>query len=156
MDIEYRKKWDAYVSKIEMLESNNNADIIYWDVKYGIPMVSNRDYIYCREFKGQTHNFRLFLNINLNPEVCENDEDYIVILSKTYENGKELVPVHKSKVRVDGFKQFMVLKKTASGTMLYMHRYLPRQNVRVLAVSFAIEKSTYLVSTGLAEKFLPL
>lgn len=105
MDIEYRKKWDAYVSKIEMLESNNNADIIYWDVKYGIPMVSNRDYIYCREFK----------------EVCENDEDYIVILSKTYENGKELVPVHKSKVRVEGFKQFMVLKKTASGTMLYMH-----------------------------------
>jgi len=52
MDIEYRKKWDSYVAKIEMLESNNNTDIIYWDVKYGIPMVSNRDYIYCREFKG--------------------------------------------------------------------------------------------------------
>jgi hypothetical protein len=65
MDIEYRKKWDAYVAKIEMLESNNNSDIIYWDVKYGIPMVSNRDYIYCREFKGQTDNFPSFFKYQL-------------------------------------------------------------------------------------------
>ena len=47
--------------------------------------------------------------------------------------------MHKSKVRVEGFKQFMVLKKTASGTMLYMHRYLTRQSGVVLAVSFATE-----------------
>ena len=51
MDLDYRKKWDSYVGSIEKIEENNNLEIIYWDVKYGIPFVSNRDYVYCREFK---------------------------------------------------------------------------------------------------------
>ena len=53
MDLDYRKKWDSYVGSIEKIEENNNLEIIYWDVKYGIPFVSNRDYVYCREFKSK-------------------------------------------------------------------------------------------------------
>ena len=52
----------------------------------------------------------------------EEEDEYIVILSKTYDSGKELVPPHKNKVRVEGFKQFMVLKKSKNGTKIYMHR----------------------------------
>ena len=52
MDLDYRKQWDEYVGSIEKIEENNNLEIIYWDVKYGIPFVSNRDYVYCREMKG--------------------------------------------------------------------------------------------------------
>ena len=52
LNLDYRPKWDKYVGKIEKLEENNNLEIIYWDVKYGIPFVSNRDYIYCREMQG--------------------------------------------------------------------------------------------------------
>merc|ERR1711990_1334641 len=51
LDIDYRKTWDSYVGSIEKIEENNNLEIIYWDVKYGVPFVSNRDYVYCRELK---------------------------------------------------------------------------------------------------------
>ena len=52
MDLDYRKEWDSYVGSIEKINENNNPEIIYWDVKYGIPFISNRDYVYCREMKG--------------------------------------------------------------------------------------------------------
>ena len=52
MDLDYRKEWDSYVGCIEKINENNNPEIIYWDVKYGIPFISNRDYVYCREMKG--------------------------------------------------------------------------------------------------------
>lgn len=103
--MEYRPKWDKYVGKIEKLEENNNLEIIYWDVKYGIPFVSNRDYIYCREMQ----------------EMEEEGETFTVILSKTYESEKELVPAKKGKVRVVGFKQFMAVVKTKAGCKLYFH-----------------------------------
>ena len=54
------------MNKIEKIEENNNMEIIYWDVKYGIPFVSNRDYVYCRESKGKISNLTKMLGfINL-------------------------------------------------------------------------------------------
>merc|ERR1711990_441026 len=105
LDIDYRKTWDSYVGSIEKIEENNNLEIIYWDVKYGVPFVSNRDYVYCRELK----------------EMEEEGETFTVILSKTYESEKELVPAKKGKVRVVGFKQFMAVVKTEAGCKLYFH-----------------------------------
>jgi len=105
MDLDYRKKWDSYVGSIEKIEENNNLEIIYWDVKYGIPFVSNRDYVYCREFKS----------------VEEDNEVYHILLSKTYESEKELVAPKKGKIRVSGFKQFVAIQDTPKGCKMVMH-----------------------------------
>ena len=40
---------------------------------------------------------------------------YSVLLSKTYESEKELVPEKKGKVRVTGFKQFVAIVDTPKG-----------------------------------------
>jgi len=106
LDIDYRKTWDSYVGSIEKIEENNNLEIIYWDVKYGVPFVSNRDYVYCRELKEVEDEF---------------GTKYSVLLSKTYESEKELVPEKKGKVRVTGFKQFVAIVDTPKGCKMYMH-----------------------------------
>ena len=41
---------------------------------------------------------------------------YSVLLSKTYESEKELVPEKKGKVRVTGFKQFVAIVDTPKGS----------------------------------------
>jgi len=105
LNLEYRPKWDKYVAKIEKIEENNNLEIIYWDVKYGIPFISNRDYVYCREMQ----------------ELEDEGQKYTVILSKTHDSEKEIVPIKKGKVRVVGFKQFMAIVPTENGCKLYMH-----------------------------------
>ena len=43
---------------------------------------------------------------------------YSVLLSKTYESEKELVPEKKGKVRVTGFKQFVAIVDTPKGLIL--------------------------------------
>jgi len=105
MDLDYRKKWDSYVGSIEKIEENNNLEVIYWDVKYGIPFVSNRDYVYCREMK----------------DIEQDNETYHVLLSKTYESEKELVAPKKGKIRVNGFKQFVAVIDTPKGCKMMMH-----------------------------------
>jgi len=105
MDLDYRKQWDSYVGSIEKIEENNNLEIIYWDVKYGVPFVSNRDYVYCREMK----------------DIEEDGQTYHVLLSKTYESGKELVAAKKGKIRVSGFKQFVAIVDTPKGCKMVMH-----------------------------------
>lgn len=107
LDLDYRKQWDSYVGSIEKIEENNNLEVIYWDVKYGIPFVSNRDYVYCRELK------------DIKDEASE--ETYSVLLSKTYESETELVAPKKGKVRVVGFKQFVAIVDTPKGCKIMMH-----------------------------------
>ena len=122
LDLDYRKQWDSYVGSIEKIEENNNLEVIYWDVKYGIPFVSNRDYVYCRELKGlcyalyNLYSTRLvtqFYNLDIKDEASE--ETYSVLLSKTYESETELVAPKKGKVRVVGFKQFVAIVDTPKG-----------------------------------------
>lgn len=49
LDVEYRKKWDDTVLKLELVESNKeiDQDVIYWEMKWPT-MFSNRDYLFAR------------------------------------------------------------------------------------------------------------
>ena len=47
---------------------------------------------------------------------------YSVLLSKTYESEKELVPEKKGKVRVTGFKQFVAIVDTPKGSFSCSYR----------------------------------
>ena len=78
LDIDYRKTWDSYVGSIEKIEENNNLEIIYWDVKYGVPFVSNRDYVYCRELKGKNPKTRMvYLEASILANVFQNSPVYV-------------------------------------------------------------------------------
>ena len=48
----------------------------------------------------------------------EDGNEYSVLLSKTYETEKEIIPLKKGKVRVIGFKQFVAIVDTPKGRQL--------------------------------------
>lgn len=54
-------------------------------------------------------------------DIEEGDDTFTVLVSKTYESEKELVPIKKGKVRVVGYKQFMCIVKTEKGCKIYFH-----------------------------------
>jgi len=51
LDIDYRRKWDDTVLKLEIVESSkeDNLDVIYWEMKWPT-MFSNRDYLFARRY----------------------------------------------------------------------------------------------------------
>jgi len=65
LDIDYRKKWDDTVLKLEIIESDkkNSQDFIYWEMKWPT-MFSNRDYLFARR------------------HLVDKDQQSMVILSK--------------------------------------------------------------------------
>ena len=50
-------------------------------------------------------------------DIEEDGQTYHVLLSKTYESGKELVATKKGKIRVSGFKQFVVIIDKSKGKL---------------------------------------
>ncbi|XP_038058158.1 phosphatidylcholine transfer protein-like isoform X2 [Patiria miniata] len=92
-DLEYRKKWDGYVNKLEQFTEGGRQGI-YWRVNFPFPM-SSRDYVYIRE----TREFDI------------GGQHIWVILGRSAPFDSR--PPKSGVIRVDDFEQSMVI--TANG-----------------------------------------
>ena len=105
MDLEYRKRWDSYVAELREVETEMNNSVIYWNVNYPFPL-SKRDYSYIRECK-----------------MFQKDRKRTwVVLARSCKTSK--IPEKKKVVRVDDYKQFMILQEDGPNkTKSFMHYY---------------------------------
>lgn len=104
LDLEYRKKWDSYVSELYEREANG-MKVIYWDVAYPFPM-SHRDYVYKREYKELEHN----------------GQKVYAVMAKSVECSE--IPEKSGVIRVDDYKQSCVLTTDGKvGSKAFMRYY---------------------------------
>jgi len=100
MDLTYRKSWDSYVK--ELYEASDGDGVIYWNVNFPFPL-SNRDYTYIRECR-------------------QHDDNTYVILAEASPTSD--IPAKKNVVRVDEYKQFIVIQKIDdTKTKIFMHYF---------------------------------
>ncbi|XP_077996931.1 LOW QUALITY PROTEIN: phosphatidylcholine transfer protein-like [Glandiceps talaboti] len=104
MDLEYRKKWDGYVSELkEISEAGKNG--VYWRVHFPFPM-SKRDYVYMRQLR----------------EFDIDNNHVWAVLGKSEPFACE--PERSGVIRVDDFHQSLVLRSDGkNGTKAFMHYY---------------------------------
>lgn len=53
LDLEYRKKWDSHVIKLERVavDEETGSEVIYWATQFPLGVLYNRDYVYVRRFQ---------------------------------------------------------------------------------------------------------
>ncbi|KAM8974514.1 stAR-related lipid transfer protein 7, mitochondrial [Pelodytes ibericus] len=91
LDTEYRKKWDALVIKLEVVERDevSGSEIIHWVTHFPYPMYS-RDYVYVRKFD------------------VDHEKNVMVLVSRAVEH--PAVPESPNYVRVRNYQSQMVIR----------------------------------------------
>uniref|UniRef100_A0A8C5GYF8 StAR-related lipid transfer protein 7, mitochondrial n=1 Tax=Gouania willdenowi TaxID=441366 RepID=A0A8C5GYF8_GOUWI len=83
LDTEYRKKWDALVIKLEVVDRdvNTGSEIVHWATHFPYPMYS-RDYVYVRRYDVDVNNnlMTLISRAVLHPRVPES-QDFVRVHS---------------------------------------------------------------------------
>ncbi|KAM4532772.1 stAR-related lipid transfer protein 7, mitochondrial [Fundulus diaphanus] len=95
LDTEYRKKWDALVIKLEVVDrdANTGSEVVHWATHFPYPMYS-RDYVYVRRYDVDLENNMMILVSRAvhHPRVPESQE-YVRVHS--YQS-KMVIRPHKS------------------------------------------------------------
>ncbi|XP_068130944.1 stAR-related lipid transfer protein 7, mitochondrial [Hyperolius riggenbachi] len=91
LDTEYRKKWDALVIKLEVIERDvvSGSEIVHWVTHFPYPMYS-RDYVYVRKYHVDLEN------------------NIMVLVSRAVEHPE--VPESPDYVRVRNYQSQMVIR----------------------------------------------
>lgn len=91
LDTEYRKKWDALVIKLEVVDrdANTGSEVVHWATHFPYPMYS-RDYVYVRRYDVDMKN------------------NLMVLISKAVQHPR--VPESQEFVRVHSYKSKMVIR----------------------------------------------
>ncbi|XP_018424827.1 PREDICTED: stAR-related lipid transfer protein 7, mitochondrial [Nanorana parkeri] len=91
LDTEYRKKWDALVIKLEVIERDvfSGSEVIHWVTHFPYPMYS-RDYLYVRKYH------------------VDQENNLMVLVSRAVEHPE--VPEAADYVRVRNYQSQMVIR----------------------------------------------
>lgn len=91
LDTEYRKKWDALVIKLEVVERDvvSGSEVIHWVTHFPYPMYS-RDYVYVRKYH------------------VDQENNLMVLISRAVEHPE--VPESPDYVRVRNYQSQMVIR----------------------------------------------
>ncbi|KAG9488859.1 hypothetical protein GDO78_005057 [Eleutherodactylus coqui] len=91
LDTEYRKKWDALVIKLEVVERDvvSGSEVIHWVTHFPYPLYS-RDYVYIRKYH------------------VDQENNLMVLVSRAVEHPE--VPESPNYVRVRNYQSQMVIK----------------------------------------------
>lgn len=91
LDTEYRKKWDALVIKLEVIERDviSGSEVLHWVTHFPYPMYS-RDYVYVRRYS------------------VDQDNNVMVLVSRAVEHPS--VPESPEFVRVKSYESQMVIR----------------------------------------------
>ncbi|KAG9335726.1 hypothetical protein JZ751_004262 [Albula glossodonta] len=91
LDTEYRKKWDALVIKLEVVDRdiNTGSEIIHWATYFPYPLYS-RDYVYVRRY-----------DVDL-------EKNLMVLVSRAVEHPS--IPESQDFVRVHSYQSKMVIR----------------------------------------------
>ncbi|KAG8541200.1 hypothetical protein GDO81_029486, partial [Engystomops pustulosus] len=95
LDTEYRKKWDALVIKLEVVERDvlSGSEVIHWVTHFPYPMYS-RDYVYVRKYH------------------VDQENNIMVLVSRAVEHPE--VPESPNYVRVRNYQSQMVIRPHTS------------------------------------------
>ncbi|XP_053574160.1 stAR-related lipid transfer protein 7, mitochondrial [Bombina bombina] len=95
LDTEYRKKWDALVIKLEVIERDtvSGSEVVHWVTHFPYPMYS-RDYVYVRKFH------------------VDQENNLMVLVSRAVEHPG--VPESAEYVRVRNYQSQMVIRPHTS------------------------------------------
>ncbi|XP_033832043.1 stAR-related lipid transfer protein 7, mitochondrial [Periophthalmus magnuspinnatus] len=91
LDTEYRKKWDALVIKLEVVDRdvNTGSEVVHWATHFPYPMYS-RDYVYVRRYDVDIEN------------------NLMILVSRAVEHPR--VPESQEFVRVHSYQSKMVIR----------------------------------------------
>ncbi|TNM91900.1 stAR-related lipid transfer protein 7, mitochondrial [Takifugu flavidus] len=91
LDTEYRKKWDALVIKLEVVDRdpNTGSEIVHWATHFPYPMYS-RDYVYVRRYD------------------VDVDNNLMILVSRAVQHPR--VPETQEFVRVHSYQSKMVIR----------------------------------------------
>lgn len=91
LDTEYRKKWDALVIKLEVVDRdvNTGSEVVHWATHFPYPMYS-RDYVYVRRYDVDVEN------------------NLMILVSRAVEHPR--VPETQDFVRVHSYQSKMVIR----------------------------------------------
>ncbi|XP_075063464.1 stAR-related lipid transfer protein 7, mitochondrial [Mixophyes fleayi] len=91
LDTEYRKKWDALVIKLEVVERDevSGSEVVHWVTHFPYPMYS-RDYVYVRKYH------------------VDQENNIMVLVSRAVEHPE--VPESPDYVRVRNYQSQMVIR----------------------------------------------
>ncbi|XP_076876452.1 stAR-related lipid transfer protein 7, mitochondrial [Brachyhypopomus gauderio] len=91
LDTDYRKKWDALVIKLEVVDRDHStgSEIVHWATHFPYPMYS-RDYVYVRRYDVDT------------------DNNLMVLVSRAVEHPS--IPETQQFVRVHSYRSRMVIR----------------------------------------------
>lgn len=91
LDTEYRKKWDALVIKLEVVDrdANTGSEVVHWATHFPYPMYS-RDYVYVRRYNVDVEN------------------NLMVLVSRAVEHPS--LPETQDFVRVHSYQSRMVIR----------------------------------------------
>ncbi|XP_073478159.1 stAR-related lipid transfer protein 7, mitochondrial [Aquarana catesbeiana] len=91
LDTEYRKKWDALVIKLEVIERDvvSGSEVVHWVTHFPYPMYS-RDYVYIRKYH------------------VDQESNLMVLVSRAVEHPE--VPESPDFVRVHNYQSEMVIR----------------------------------------------
>ncbi|KAI5622614.1 stAR-related lipid transfer protein 7, mitochondrial [Silurus asotus] len=91
LDTEYRKKWDALVIKLEVVDRdlNTGSEVVHWATHFPYPMYS-RDYVYMRRYEVDVEN------------------NLMVLVSRAVEH--PAIPETQEFVRVHSYRSRMVIR----------------------------------------------
>nr|XP_057916509.1 stAR-related lipid transfer protein 7, mitochondrial [Doryrhamphus excisus]XP_057916517.1 stAR-related lipid transfer protein 7, mitochondrial [Doryrhamphus excisus]XP_057916526.1 stAR-related lipid transfer protein 7, mitochondrial [Doryrhamphus excisus]XP_057916535.1 stAR-related lipid transfer protein 7, mitochondrial [Doryrhamphus excisus] len=95
LDTEYRKKWDALVIKLEVVDrdANTGSEVVHWATHFPYPMYS-RDYVYVRRYDVDLEN------------------NLMILVSRAVQHPR--VPESQDFVRVHTYKSKMVIRPHTS------------------------------------------
>ncbi|XP_065665157.1 phosphatidylcholine transfer protein isoform X3 [Hydra vulgaris] len=121
MDLEYRKHWDTYVKELQEI-CCNDFSVIYWNVNFPFPL-ANRDYTYIRECK----------------RVDIGEKQTWIILAQSYRT--ESIPPKPKIVRVENYRQFLIIQEHESKTRVFMHYFdNPGGSIPTWLINWAAKK----------------
>ncbi|XP_061590246.1 stAR-related lipid transfer protein 7, mitochondrial [Cololabis saira] len=91
LDTEYRKKWDALVIKLEVVDrdANTGSEVVHWATHFPYPMYS-RDYVYVRRYEVDVNN------------------NLMILVSRAVQHPR--VPETQDFVRVHSYQSRMVIR----------------------------------------------
>ncbi|XP_077399163.1 stAR-related lipid transfer protein 7, mitochondrial [Vanacampus margaritifer] len=91
LDTEYRKKWDALVIKLEVMDRdiNTGSEVVHWATHFPYPMYS-RDYVYVRRYEVDLEN------------------NLMILVSRAVQHPR--VPESQDFVRVHSYQSKMVIR----------------------------------------------
>ncbi|XP_054612479.1 stAR-related lipid transfer protein 7, mitochondrial [Dunckerocampus dactyliophorus] len=95
LDTEYRKKWDALVIKLEVVDrdANTGSEVVHWATHFPYPMYS-RDYVYVRRYDVDLEN------------------NLMILVSRAVQHPR--VPESQDFVRVHTYQSTMVIRPHTS------------------------------------------